>query len=88
MKVVNFVYNGFSVNMNSGLAPYTAKFEKYLEGDMGIAVCKCSDGKTRSIPTCALICALVGELPKQELDPAVKKSVALAGGYIGKNSHS
>ncbi len=53
MRVKNFVYNGFSGKMTSGYASYTAEFKRWTE-DPGIAVCACSDGKERLIPSFAL----------------------------------
>lgn len=53
MKVLRFVYNGFSGNLTGGYAKYTAEFLSWTE-DPGIARCNCSDGKERRIPTFAL----------------------------------
>jgi len=52
-KVRNFKYNGFSGRELDGYAAYKAQFIKWTN-DPGIAICLCSDGKKRFIPTFAL----------------------------------
>jgi len=63
-EVENFIYNGFSVMSKPGNAKYTAEFIKWTN-DPGIALCKCSDGNIRNIPSCCLKGNL-DNLPKQE----------------------
>jgi len=53
MRVINFSYNGFSGRVTGGYANYTAEFKEWTE-DPGVAVCLCSDGVERLIPTFAL----------------------------------
>jgi hypothetical protein len=53
-KVEKFKYNGFIVSPMKGYAKYTATFKSWTN-DPGIAVCECSDGKERLIPSCCLI---------------------------------
>ena len=52
-KLHNFGYNGFYGRKLKGYAPYTTTFKSWTR-DPGIAVCQCSDGKERLIPTFAL----------------------------------
>jgi len=52
--VENFVYNGIFVIPKKGNAPYTAEFRNWTN-DPGVAVCMCSDGKARLIPSCQLV---------------------------------
>lgn len=61
-KVRNFTYNGIFVKENQGYAEYTARFLKWTN-DPGIALCTCSDGQERLIPSCVLIGN--GKLPKE-----------------------
>lgn len=63
MKVLNFTYNGFSGKLTGGIASFTAEFIKW-SGDPGVAICACSDGVERYIPTFVLIDP--PELPVQE----------------------
>jgi hypothetical protein len=51
--VRNFEYNGVFGNILDGYAKYKAVF-KYWASDPGIAVCECTDGLERLIPTFAL----------------------------------
>lgn len=51
--IENFEYNGFAVVAKYGIAPYKVKFDRWTN-DPGIAVCICSDGEERRIPTCVL----------------------------------
>lgn len=53
MRVKNFNYNGFFCQCLKGYAKYTAEFKEWTD-DPGIAVCVCSDGKERLIPSCQL----------------------------------
>ena len=53
MPVKRYIYNGFFVRTLDGITNFTASFVKWTN-DPGVAVCKCSDGKQRNIPTCAL----------------------------------
>lgn len=64
-KVKNFSYNGFFVSFAGGEASYTAEFSEWTK-DPGVARCKCSDGRMRLIPTCALIGVMHNDLPEQE----------------------
>jgi hypothetical protein len=54
MKVINFSYNGFSGKLHEGFASFTAEFIKW-SGDPGVAICACSDGVERHIPSFALL---------------------------------
>ncbi len=54
-SVKKFDYNGFFVSIDEALAPFTAEFMSWSDNDPGIALCKCSDGKERLIPFCALV---------------------------------
>ena len=65
-QVESFEYNGFSVQSKGGNTNYTAEFKEWTQ-DPGIAVCKCSDGNTRYIPSCCLI-GDKSELPKQNYE--------------------
>lgn len=65
-KVKNFNYNGFYGKELVGLAGYTAEFKKWTN-DPGIAVCQCSDGQERLIPTFALVGCKVKDLPEQSM---------------------
>ena len=53
MKVKNFSYNGFCGSITGGYANYVAIFKEWTK-DPGVAVCACSDGNDRLIPTFAL----------------------------------
>ena len=79
MLVENFAYNGFFVQRKGGYADYTATFKEWTE-DPGIAVCKCSDGKERLIPSCCLDGFDKDAYPKQNTDNKV--------GYWGRPSKS
>ena len=50
-QVIKFKYNGFGVTFLTGYATYTAEFKQWTN-DPGIALCTCSDGKERLIPSC------------------------------------
>ena len=65
MKVQNFSYNGFSGKLLDGFAPYTAEFIKWTS-DPGIIECKCSDDKTRLIPSFALHNVILSDFPIQK----------------------
>lgn len=52
-KVLNFVYNGLFGRTTGGYANYTAQFKEWTD-DPGVALCVCSDGVERRIPTFAL----------------------------------
>ena len=67
MKVKNFVYNGLFGGPTKGYAKYTAEFKEWTE-DPGIAICTCSDGKERLIPTFALKGFDPEKYPKQNMD--------------------
>lgn len=67
MKVKRFSYNGFSGRELGGYASYTAKFKSWTE-DPGVAVCICSDGKERLIPTCYLEGFRIDDYPEQNND--------------------
>lgn len=79
MLVENFMYNGLFVQMVGGYADYTATFKEWTE-DPGIAVCKCSDGKERLIPSCCLNGFDYKACPEQNTDNKV--------GYFGIPSRS
>lgn len=79
MLVKNFMYNGLFVQRLGGYAGYTATFKEWTE-DPGIAVCKCSDGKERLIPSCCLDEFDKDAYPKQNTDNKV--------GYWGSPSCS
>jgi len=88
MKVENFSYNGFCVKPLPGFAEYTAEFKKYKSNDVGIAVCECSDGIERNIPTCQLVGFDLSEHPEPETPANVKAMVNTYGGHIGQPSSS
>jgi hypothetical protein len=79
ITIRNFVYNGIMGKDLKGTAKYTADFIKWTN-DPGIAECKCSDGKTRLIPSFAFIGVKQEELPEQVYDT---KPV-----FFGQPSHS
>lgn len=79
MLVENFFYNGLFVQRMGGYADYTATFKEWTE-DPGIAVCECSDGKERLIPSCSLYGFDKDAYPKQNTDGKV--------GYWGSPSKS
>jgi hypothetical protein len=51
--VRNFDYNGFFGSISEGYVKYRATF-KHWTSDPGVAMCKCTDGLERLIPTFAL----------------------------------
>lgn len=53
-EVENFTYNGFMVKSRKGKAKYKAEFVSWTN-DPGIALCNCTDGEKRLIPSCCLI---------------------------------
>ena len=64
--VEEFTYNGFMGTHNPTIVmPYTARFEEWTT-DPGIAVCLCSDGERRLIPTYALRDVDHDDLPVQQ----------------------
>lgn len=65
MRVKKFKYNGFYCLNLKGYAKYTAEFKEWTE-DPGIAICVCSDGKERLIPSCQLEGFDCESYPKQE----------------------
>lgn len=67
MKVKNFSYNGFACTKLGGYAGYTADFKCWTE-DPGIAICSCSDGKERLIPSCCLDGFKTSDYPKQDTE--------------------
>ena len=67
MKVENFSYDGFGGRATGGYASYTAEFKCWTE-DPGVAVCSCSDGKERLIPTCYLDGFKMSDYPKQDTE--------------------
>jgi hypothetical protein len=79
MKVEEFTYDGFMVHSPAitRLMPYTAEFKEWTL-DPGIAVCTCSDGVERLIPSCCLV-------DKPELPVQVTSHT---GFYFGKPSTS
>jgi hypothetical protein len=77
-KVRNFTYNGFMGKCDKGYAPYTAEFTKWSD-DPGVAEFKCSDGKTRLIPTFAIEGDTECPLPPQDYSHKV---------IFGSPSHS
>lgn len=54
MAVRNFTYNGFFGELLDGTAPYLAMFVEWTR-DPGVAVCACTDGHERRIPSFALV---------------------------------
>lgn len=88
MKVQNFIYNGFGVSPKPGLAKYTAEFKEYASNDVGIAICTCSDGKERRIPTCMLVGFKLSDHPEPKTPANVKAMVKAYGGHIGTPSAS
>lgn len=79
MLVENFMYNGLFVQRQVGYAGYTATFKEWTE-DPGIAVCECSDGQERLIPSCCLHGFNYDAYTKQNTDNKV--------GYLGSPSRS
>lgn len=75
MTVRNFIYNGLFGHLTGGDAEYTAEFLSWTE-DPGVALCKCSDGQERLIPTFALVGFNNNAYPKQNCENKVM--------YIGK----
>ena len=67
MKVKRLTDNGFCGKRNKGYAKYTAEFKKWTE-DPGVAVCICSDGKERLIPSFALEDFDVSLYPEQNTE--------------------
>ena len=67
MKVKNFTYNGLFGRPSKGYAKYTAEFKEWTE-DPGIAICTCSDGEDRRIPTFALEGFDIDLYPQQYTD--------------------
>lgn len=67
MKVENLSYDGFGGRATGGYASYTAEFKCWTE-DPGVAVCFCSDGKERLIPTCYLDGFKTSDYPKQDTE--------------------
>ena len=65
MKVRSFTYNGFFGNIEEGYTPYEDTFKEW-NPDPGIAICACSDGRERMIPTFALEPSEGKSFPKQE----------------------
>jgi hypothetical protein len=86
MQVLNFDYNGFTVAVKKTVATFTAEFIEWT-ADPGVAHCKCSDGTTRLIPTCALIGFRCEDYPEQDNSRA-KKIARKFGIYLGKSSSS
>ena len=76
-NVENFIYNGFYIKPKEGKASYKARF-KHWTSDPGIALCECSDGKNRLIPSCQLVGFLCEAHVKQEK----------TGVYFGAQSQS
>ncbi len=64
-EVRKFTYNGFSGQILQGSATYKAIFKQWTN-DPGIAEFSCSDGKTRRIPTFALVGVKNSAFPKQD----------------------
>ena len=77
MRVKKFDYNGFYCRSLKGHTKYTAEFKEWTE-DPGIAICVCSDGVERLIPSCQL------EGFDYDLYPKQKKT----GLLFGTPSHS
>ena len=74
MEIRKFKYNGFSGRINSGLAKYTAEFKEWTQ-DPGVAVCACSDGKERLIPSFAFVGFTCRDFTEQVCEHPI--------GYIG-----
>ena len=64
MRVRNFTYNGFYGQELKGYAPYRATFKEWTD-DPGVAICVCTDGVERRIPTFALEGFRVTSVPRQ-----------------------
>ena len=79
MEVQNFSYNGFCGRTLKGKASYTAEFKEWT-ADPGIAICICSDGEERLIPSFALIGFDYSKHPQQFNEGKEF--------YIGKPCHS
>jgi hypothetical protein len=86
MQVLDFNYNGFAVKVEKTVAAFTAEFVEWT-ADPGVARCKCSDGTTRLIPTCALIEFRREDFPEQDNSRARKIS-RKSGIYLGIPSSS
>ena len=84
MKVLGFRYNGITARI-AGIAEYTAEFIKWTD-DPGIAVCQCSDGKSRNIPTCCLVGFIEKEFPNQILPDYRIKELDRCGIIVGSPS--
>jgi hypothetical protein len=86
MKINNFQYNGFSVDILKGEAAYTAAPIRWTT-DPGIVECLCSDGLNRLIPTCCFVnfkdfdWKAFGEQPKLK-----HRNLGLI--HLGEPSHS
>jgi len=64
-EVDNFTYDGFIVNPAKGKASYMAEFIQWTP-DPGVALCKCSDGDVRRIPSCQLVGFACEDVIEQE----------------------
>ena len=86
MRVIDFVYNGFTVAMKKSVASFTAEFKSWTT-DPGIMLCNCSDGHERRIPTCCLIGFRKEDFPSQDTGKA-KREARKSGIFFGIPSTS
>jgi len=81
LPIQNWGYNGFSGSLKEGMAPFTGQFVRWT-ADPGVAEIRCSDGKTRYIPSYAIH----GHKPPEPDYEKMKKNGQMA--YFGKASSS
>jgi hypothetical protein len=86
--VDNFSYNGVFVNQKPGQASYKAKFKTWDLHDVGVAICECTDGVSRHIPTCQLVGFNSNNYPKHKIPTEVTEMVKKVGVHLGVSSHS
>jgi hypothetical protein len=86
--VQNFLYNGLFVHPKPGKASYTAKFKGWDLHDVGVAICECSDGIERHIPTCQLDGFKISDYPKHETPKEVEEMKLRFGVHMGTGSKS
>ena len=87
-EVENFLYNGLFVHPKPGKASYKAKFKDWDLHDVGVAICECTDGVERHIPTCQLVGFNPSDYPKHEVPAEVALMIKKNGAHIGAYSHS
>ena len=81
LTILRYVYNGFSGELIGGQACFLGEFIKWTS-DPGVAVIKCSDNKTRTIPSFAI----EGHLPPTPNYHRMKKKNKMT--YFGHPSKS